>query len=50
MDRARDDVCGCGGTGQPAPENRPLYELKNLIAMLERQEEQRRQAEKKGDH
>lgn len=40
--------CGCGGPDQPAVENRPLYELKLLIAALERREaEERRRAEKK---
>jgi hypothetical protein len=47
--QTNQELCGCSGPGQPAGENRPLYELKHLIAMLERREaEQRRQAEKKG--
>jgi hypothetical protein len=57
-----EEVCGCAGKGVPVGEssargafgttgeNRPLYQLAHLVAMLERQEEQRRQAQaKKGD-
>jgi hypothetical protein len=58
--KPNEDVCGCGGKGIASGgfgqigearrdgDNRPLYQLANLIAMLERQEEQRRQAETKG--
>lgn len=35
-------VCGCGGP------NKPLYELKNLIESLERQEQERQERERRG--
>jgi hypothetical protein len=40
MENSRDSLCGCGGHGKPAgtPVNKPLFELRHLIAMLERQE------------
>ena len=36
MTNQRDDTCRCGGPGVPVG-NRPLFELRNLIASLERQ-------------
>ena len=41
MDKPRDNVCGCGGPGKP------LYELRNLIAVLERQEEEKKEREER---
>lgn len=40
MKTPRDDVRGCGGPGKP------VYELKNPVAMLEREEERKQQEEK----
>jgi hypothetical protein len=40
------DVCGCGGNGTYVS-NRPLFELRNLLDMLERQEEARKAKEMK---
>jgi hypothetical protein len=37
--QTNQDLCGCGGPG------RPLYELKHLVALLERQEEERKRRE-----
>jgi hypothetical protein len=45
--QTNQQLCGCGGSGQPATENRPLYQLFYLVQMLERQEEERRQAQAK---
>jgi hypothetical protein len=41
MENSRNNLCGCGGSGKPAGtrvNNKPLFELRHLIAMLERQE------------
>jgi hypothetical protein len=40
MENSRNSLCGCGGPGKSAgtPVNKPLFERRNLIAMLERQE------------
>jgi hypothetical protein len=40
METPRDGVCNCG-------DNRPLYELRCLIAMLERQEAEKKEREEK---
>jgi len=37
----RNEICPIGST------NKPLYELKNLVAMLERDEEAKRQREER---
>jgi hypothetical protein len=49
MESGKKDVCGCGGSGtcQTGSTNKPLYELKHLIAMLERDEEAKRQREER---
>jgi hypothetical protein len=39
MQKPRDDACGCAGS------NKPLYELRNLVASLERQEAERKARE-----
>ncbi len=39
----REPICGCCGEGQPV--NKPLLELAHLIAMLEKQEQERRKKE-----
>jgi hypothetical protein len=46
--QTNQELCDRAAAGQPAGETRPLYQLAYLVAMLERQEQQRRQAEKKG--
>lgn len=45
MDNRRNETCGCGGPGIPVGENKPLYELKLLVAALERQEAERKAKE-----
>lgn len=49
MEKPRDDVCGCAGPGVPVGENKPLYELKNLVSALEAQHKDKeiRNAEQK---
>ena len=42
MEKLRDDVCGYGGRGT----NKPLYELRHLIEVVERQEAERKAKEK----
>jgi hypothetical protein len=39
--------CGCAGPGKPEGEIRPLYQLKYLIEVLERQEKERNDADAK---
>jgi hypothetical protein len=39
------ELCGCGGTGKPVSE-RPLYQLANLIAALERRAEEQKKGER----
>jgi hypothetical protein len=48
MKNRHEQVCGCAGNGIPA--NQPLYELRNLIDMLERQAEKKRLLERQGDN
>jgi hypothetical protein len=38
MQNQRDETCGCSGK---LVGNKPLFELRNLIALLERQEDER---------
>ena len=40
MEKPRDDCCGCGGKGKP------VYEMRNLIDMLERKGPQKQEAGK----
>jgi hypothetical protein len=49
MKSYKEDVCGCGGSGTCpiGSTNKPLFELKHLIAMLEREEEAKRQREER---
>lgn len=49
MESRKEEVCGCGGPGtcQTGSTNKPLFELKHLIAMLERDEEAKRQREER---
>ncbi|HKN85647.1 MAG TPA: hypothetical protein VJV04_02185 [Nitrospiraceae bacterium] len=47
MKKLHEDVCGCGGPGVPAGENKPLFYLMHLVAMIEAQEEARRLREEK---
>ncbi len=41
MEKPRDDVCGGGGSGKP------VYELRHLIAMLDRQGQEKREREER---
>jgi hypothetical protein len=49
MESCKKDVCGCGGSGTCpiGSTNKPLFELKHLIAMLERDEEAKRKREER---
>ncbi len=46
MTKNEPELCGCGGPGTPVG-NKPLYELRNLLDMLERQEEAKKEKEAK---
>jgi hypothetical protein len=49
MQSYEKELCGCGGPGicPIGSTNQPLFELKHLVAMLEREEEAKRQREKR---
>ena len=49
VEKPRNELCGCGGPGTCpiGSTNQPLFELKHLVAMLEREEEAKRQREER---